>query len=366
MNFFKNILDYIKNMKRVYKILAIICILLIILIATPIIWYKSALRQVSNKDIPVQVAIDIGSGSSLIANVLKGNDVIRSELAFKLYIKLNNVDGLQAGNYELNKNMGVEEIIEILKTGKVMKEQISITFVEGKNIRWIAKKIASCTNNTEQDVFDLLEDNEYINSLINEYWFITEDIKSKEIYYPLEGYLFPDTYSFDGKDVSIKTIFKAMLDKMDNVLTECGAKGKEIHDILSLASIVELEGLSTDSRKTIASVFYNRLEANMSLGSDVTTYYAYKVDMGERDLTTTELYTYNPYNTRGPQMFGKLPIGPIASPSKSSIEAVISPDNTNYLYFVADKNGKVYFAKTFAEHQNIVTDLKNKNLWYVY
>ena len=104
----------------------------------------------------------------------------------------------------------------------------------------------------------------------------------------------------------------------------------------------------------------------MSLGSDVTTYYAYKVDMGERDLTTAELYTYNPYNTRGPQMFGKLPVGPIASPSKSSIEAVISPDKTDYLYFVADKNGKAYFAKTFAEHQQIVTKLKNDGLWFVY
>ena len=366
MKFFKGILDYIKNMKMIYKTIAIVSILLIILIAAPIIWYNSSLKSVSPESVPVQVAIEIGSGSDLIASTLKEKDIIKSKLAFKLYIKLNNVEGLQAGNYELNKNMNVEEIIEALKTGKVMKEQINITFVEGKNIRSIAKKIADFTNNTEQAVFDLLEDKEYINSLINEYWFITDSIKNKDIYYPLEGYLFPDTYSFDGKDVSVKDIFKAMLDKMDSVLTECGAKDKDVHDILSLASIVELEGLDATSRKTIASVFYNRIEANMSLGSDVTTYYAYKVDMGDRDLTTTELYTYNPYNTRGPQMFGKLPVGPIASPSKSSIQAAISPDKTDYLYFVADKNSKVYFAKTLAEHEQIVTDLKNKDLWFVY
>lgn len=366
MNFFNNILEYIKNMKKIYKIIAVICILLIILIVTVIIWYNSCLNAVSKQDIPVQLTIEIGSGSDLIASTLKENDVIRNKFAFKLYIKLNNIDGLQAGNYQFNKNMSVEEIIEILKTGKIMQEQINITFVEGKNIRWIAKKIASSTNNTEDDVFNLLKDEKYIDSLINEYWFLTDKIKNKNIYFPLEGYLFPDTYSFDGKDVDIKTIFKSMLDKMDNVLTECGAKDKNVHDILSLASVVELEGLDYTSRKTIASVFYNRLDAFMSLGSDVTTYYAYKVDMGERDLTTTELYTYNPYNTRGPQMFGKLPVGPIASPSKSSIDAVINPDDTDYLYFVADKNGKVYFAKTLAEHQNIVTDLKNKNLWFVY
>lgn len=366
MKFLNDILNYIKNTKKTYIIIIIIFMLLITLIATPIVWYNSSLKAVSKENIPINISIKIGSGSDVISSVLSENDVIRSKLAFKLYIKLNNVEGLQAGNYQLNKNMGVKEIIQILKTGKVIKEQVTITFIEGKNMRWIAKRIANSTTNSEQDVFDLLKDESYIDSLINDYWFITDDIKNKDIYYPLEGYLFPDTYYFDGKDVSVKDIFKSMLNKMDSVLTECNAKFKNIHDILALASIVELEGLDTSSRKTIASVFYNRLNSNMSLGSDVTTYYAYKVDMGERDLTASELYTYNPYNTRGPQMFGKLPVGPIASPSKASIEAVINPSTTNYLYFVADKNGKVYFANTLAEHERIVTDLKNKNLWYVY
>jgi len=366
MNFFKGILDYVKNMKTFYKVIIIVSILLILLILTPIIWYNSSLEAVSNNDIPVNITIEIGSGSDLIATTLKENGVIRNKLAFKLYVRLNNVDGLQAGNYELNKNMNVEEIIKIIKTGKIVKEQINITFIEGKNMRWIAEKIANSTNNTEQDVFELLENDEYINSLINDYWFITDAIKNKDIYYPLEGYLFPDTYSFDGKDVTVKDIFKTMLDKMDNVLTECGVKDKNVHDILCLASIVELEGLDESSRKAIASVFYNRLDRNMSLGSDVTTYYAFKVDMGDRDLTSTELYTYNPYNTRGPEMYGKLPVGPIASPSKSSIEAVVSPDKTNYLYFVADKNGKVYFAKSFSEHEQIIHTLRNNGLWYVY
>lgn len=366
MKFFKGILNYVKNMKLVHKIIAIGCTLLIILITTPIIWYNSSLHAVSNDDIPVNITIEIGSGSDLIATTLKNKDVIKNKFAFKLYIKLNGVEGLQAGDYTLNKNMSVKEIVEALKTGKVMREQINITFVEGKNMRWIAEKIAESTNNTKQDVFDLLEDEKYIDSLVNEYWFITNDIKNKDIYYPLEGYLFPDTYSFDGKDTDVQTIFKSMLDKMDSVLTESGAKDKDIHDILCLASIVELEGLDANSRKTIASVFFNRLDSNMSLGSDVTTYYAYKVDMGERDLTTEELYTYNPYNTRGPEMFGKLPVGPIASPSKSSIEAVVSPDDTDYLYFVADKNGKVYFAKTLLQHEQIISNLKNNGLWYVY
>lgn len=366
MNFINKILECIKNVKKMYKILAIGLALLLLFISAPIIWYNSSLNAVSKNNVPITVTIEIGSSSNTIATILEQNNIIRSKLAFKLYIKLNRIEGLQAGNYELNKNMNVAEIIEILKTGKIMREQINITFIEGKNIRWIAKKIASTTNNTEQDVYNLLKDAAYIDELINDYWFITNEIKNKDIYYALEGYLFPDTYAFEGKNVTVETIFKSMLDKMDSILTECGAKDKNIHDILTLASIVELEGVDATSRKTIANVFYNRLNSNMSLGSDVTTYYAYKVDMGERDLTTTELYTYNPYNTRGPQMFGKLPVGPIASPSKSSIQAVINPDDTNYLYFVADKNGKVYFANTLAEHQKIVSDLKSKDLWFVY
>lgn len=366
MNFFKNLFEYLKNLKKTHQILCLVGFILIILILSLTTWYFSSLKAVSKENYPVKVNIEIGSGSNIIASELKDADVIKNKLAFKLYIKLNNVSGLQAGEYELNKNMSLKQIVDALKTGKVMKEQITITFVEGKNMRWIANRIANYTNNTTQDVYDLLNNKEYINSLIADYWFITDTITDKDIYYPLEGYLFPDTYSFESKDVTVKDIFKSMLDKMESVLSNYNLKDEDVHDTLSLASIVELEGLDSYSRKTIASVFYNRIDAKMSLGSDVTTYYAFKVDMGDRDLSTTELYTYNPYNTRGPQMFGKLPIGPICCPSKSSIEAVINPDDTDYLYFVADKNGKVYFAKTLSEHQNIVQKLKQDNLWYEY
>ena len=366
MKFFNNIFNYIKKLKKIHLIIVIVFTLLITLLVTPFVWYTCSLKAVSKENVPVRIDIQLGSSSDVIASTLSDNNVIRSKIAFKLYIKLNKINDIQAGNYELNKNMNVKEIVETLKTGKLPKEQINITFIEGKNIRWIAKTIANSTNNTEQDVFNLLSNTEYLDKLIKDYWFISDNIKNEDIYYSLEGYLFPDTYSFDGKDTSVEDIFKVMLDKMSSILTKYNVKSENVHDILSLASLVELEGLETSSRKTIASVFYNRLNSNMALGSDVTTYYAYKVDMGERDLTTSELYTYNPYNTRGPQMIGKLPIGPIASPSESSIEAVINPTDTTYLYFVADKNGKVYFANTLSEHQQIVEDLKNKKLWFVY
>mgnify|MGYP002519813055 CR=1 FL=1 len=123
-----------------------------------------------------------------------------------------------------------------------------------------------------------------------------------------------------------------------------------------------LEGKSLEDRKEIIGVFYNRIVERMSLGSDVTTYYAFKVDMGERDLTVKELNSDNPYNTRPISSSGKLPVGPICNPSESAIEAAINYTSNDYFYFVADKNGKVYFTKTDSEHISKVNELKQKGL----
>ena len=371
MKIFNKIITFVSNLSLRTKIISITAIVVVILVLCPIIWYNLSIRPLSSTSNKVPVKIDIGSGTTSIAVLLKDKGVIKSDLAFRIYIKLNKIDGLQAGDYTLDSNNSVTEIISVLKTGKVINDQ-TITFIEGKNMRWIAKKIAAETNNSEEDVFSLLKDSKYIDELIDIYWFLTDEIKNKDIYYPLEGYLFPDTYDFPSKSTSVKDIFSKMLDRMDEVLSEYKSyfeskKSKySIHQLLSLASISELEGTNDADRKEITSVLYNRLDAGMSLGSDVTTYYAYKVDVGERDLYTSELYTYNPYNTRGPQMFGKLPVGPIASVSKSAIDSVIHPSDTDYLYFIADKNGKVYFSKTDSEHQKLVQNLKNKGLWYEY
>lgn len=363
----KEILNNIKKLNKKSKIIILIIATSLLLCVTPIIWYNTSLGAVSTENSKVEIEIPIGSGSNKIGNILKENKLIKNELAFKIYVKLNNVEGLQAGKYQIDKSWNVKEILEFLKTGKVMKDQVVITFVEGKNIRWIANKIEECTNNTKEDVYNLLKDEEYIEDLIEQYSFITTEIKNKDIYYPLEGYLFPDTYYFNGKDVSVKEIFKVMLDKMESVLLNIeNKKGLSTHELLTMASIVELEGTNSSARKDIASVFYNRIAKNISLGSDVTTYYAYGIDMGERDLTKNELNSYNPYNTRGPNMSGKLPVGPIASPSLASIQAAADPNETEYLFFVADKNGKVYFTRNNSEHEQMISSLKRQGLWYVY
>ena len=259
----------------------------------------------------------------------------------------------------------------MLKTGIMYDpNQLNITYVEGKNIRWFASKIAEDTNNTEDEVMDLLKDEKYIDSLIEKYWFLTDKIKDENIYYALEGYLFPDTYSIENEDTKVDVIITKMLDRMGNILEEYKEEidnsEYSVHEILTIASIIETESLSDEGRKDVSSVIYNRLKKGMAIQSDVTTYYAVQVDMGERDLYQRELDKYNPYNTRGPNMEGKLPIGPISSVSKNSIDAALNPNETDYIFFVADKNGKVYFSKTTSEHDRIISDLRIKGLWFEY
>ncbi|MDR0978829.1 MAG: endolytic transglycosylase MltG [Lachnospiraceae bacterium] len=359
--------------KKVKIIIVAIVVLALLIIGTPVIWYNVMIQPVSTESEKVSVEVKLGTTVDSIAQMLKDSNLIKSKEAFKIYVKLNNLSDFQAGKYELYKNMTLEEIAKSLQSGKVYKDnQLAITFIEGKNIRGIAETIENNTNNTKEDVYETLKDEEYLDSLIEKYWFITDEIKNPNIYYSLEGYLYPDTYFFENEDVKVEEIFKVMLDKMEEVLekykeeyqNELAKKQFTMHQILTIASIIETEGIYDSDRKDISSVIYNRLKQRMAIGSDVTTYYAAKIEIGERDLRVSELKSNNPYNTRGPNMEGKLPVGPIASVAEASIEAALNPNDTDYLFFVADKNGKVYFTKTDAQHNAKIDELRANNLWF--
>ncbi len=360
------------NRNKVLIIIVPIVVIILLALLFAGIWYSSSLKPVSKEksDDAIRVDIPEGSNSKTIAQILEDNDVIKSAFAMKIYIKLNNINSLKAGKYDLNNSDDLATIIGHIVNGDIADDSVKLTFIEGKNMRWLAKKISEKTNNTEDDVFSLLEDRDYIDSLIDKYWFITEDVKNEDIYYPLEGYLLPDTYVFENEDVSVQTIFNVILNYTEKYLSsyegEIDDSGLSIHELLTLASMAELEGKSIEDREEIVGVFLNRINKGMSLGSDVTTYYAFKVDMGERDLKAKELNTENPYNTRGPNMAGKLPVGPICNPSKEAIQAAIEYKETDALYFVADKNGKVYFTKSNDEHNQMIKKLKDEGLWFTY
>ena len=355
-----------KNFRNMAIILLVVFTTVILALG---VYYKVNMTGTSNSDTKKIVNIEEGTIND-IAKTLKDNNLIKNVSIFKVYIKLTNKSNLKAGTYELSENMGVEKIVKILEEGtKYNPNEISITFKEGINIRKIATLISENTNNSYDDVIKKASDETFINTLIDKYWFLTDDIKNKNIYYSLEGYLFPDTYRFNNREVTTEEIFTKMLDEMDKKLSKYKDKINKsdlsVHEIITLASVVELEGAKATDRKGVAGVFYNRLASSAypTLCSDATTYYASKIDDWSYSLTYKELNDCkNKYNTRCSSNTG-LPIGPICNPGIESIEATINPDKHEYYYFVADCNGKVYLTKNSTEHNNIINKLKKEDNW---
>ena len=333
----------LRNVMFVFLLLsAIICITLGLL-------FNHYTSPVGGSNEKISVVIAEGSSNGQIAETLNKADLIRSTTFFKVYLKLFNIKDLKAGKYELTREMSLKEIVDKLKEGNHFSEnEISITFKEGITMRDIAKVIANNTNNKEEDVMNLVKDQEYLKTLINDYWFITEDILDSKIYYSLEGYLFPDTYRFNDKNVTVKEIFEKLLKKMDTILSahkvEIEKNKYSVHEILTIASIVEKEiGNNYEYRRNVASVFINRLNRGMSLGSDVTTRYSLKIDDAKQVLKKSEYASVNAYNTRSSTMAGKLPAGPIATISEGSILAVLNHAETDYIYFIANIQTKETF-----------------------
>ncbi len=355
-----------RKLKRWVKVFISLLMIVIMFIVIFFITFNFLLSAVSSKSEVIEFTVEEGSSVYSVGKKLENEKIIRSNLAYKIYVRLKGINSYKAGVYKLDKSYNTKDIVDIL-TGNYYKENgVTITFKEGKNIRNVAKEISEHTNISKSEFYEKLEDEQYIDSLIDEYWFLTDDIKNEDIYYSLEGYLFPDTYSF-AENVSIENIISTMLNQSDKVFSKyrslIDASSYSINEIVALASMVESEGIYEEDRKGIAGVFYNRLNAGMALGSDVTTYYAFKVELGQRDLTATEINTYNPYNTRGPLMNGKLPVGAICNFSETSLDAVLNPISSDYYYFVADKSGKTHFTKTYEEHLKVISELKESGNW---
>lgn len=354
-----------RKLKKKFKIILVLVAILLIGIATLLGTYCYFKSPVSNDKKEVSVVIENGSTISDIATLLKKEGLIKNENFFKLYVKLKKVSNVYAAKYYFSPSMNLDEIINTLNEGGYNENEISITFKEGINMRGIAKLIKENTSNSEDDVYKKLKDEKYLNSIIEKYWFLTDDIKNSKIYYSLEGYLFPDTYRFNSKDVTVEEIFNKMLDQMEKELNKYKKQIENskysVHELITLASITQSEGYNEDDFKNIASVFYNRLKTGMALGSCVTSYYGVKKDMTDK-LLQKDIDASNPYNTRGnnPVSF---PVGPISMPGAKALDATLDPIETSYYFFVSDKNNKLYFTKTLNEHERMITKLQNEGLW---
>ncbi len=338
-----------KKYCNIYKFVIIFLVVLIILTCGS---YKIGTSSVSKDSFEVKITIPKESTYLSISNLLKENNLIRSESFYKIYIKIFKPNNLKAGIYTLNQNMNVKEIVDTLE-GNVKSEEITITIPEGKHIEEVAEIISSKINMSKEDILLYWQNEEVLNSLIDKYWFLTDVIKKEGIRYSLEGYFFPDTYSI-LKESKIEDITYKMLDKMDEVLSkykeEISNSKFNVHEILTLASIVEHEAILDSDRPMIAGVFINRLDKSMKLQSCATVGYAineWKLSYNYKDLQTD-----SPYNT---YFYEGLPIGPGNMPGELSIEAVLRPTKHDYYYFLANVNDKdskkTYYSKTYSEHR---------------
>lgn len=338
-----------KKYCNIYKFVIIFLVVLIILTCGN---YKIGTSSVSKDSFEIKITIPKESTYLSISNLLKENNLIRSESFYKIYIKIFKPNNLKAGIYTLNRNMNVKEIVDTLE-GNVKSEEITITIPEGKHIEEVAEIISSKINMSKEDILLYWQNEEVLNSLIDKYWFLTDVIKKEGIRYSLEGYFFPDTYSI-LKESKIEDITYKMLDKMDEVLSkykeEISNSKFNVHEILTLASIVEHEAILDSDRPMIAGVFINRLDKSMKLQSCATVGYA--INEWKLSYDYSDLQTDSPYNT---YFYEGLPIGPGNMPGELSIEAVLRPTKHDYYYFLANVNDKdskkTYYSKTYSEHR---------------
>ncbi len=356
-------------MKTFRNIALIILIIATITIVGLCTYYKYMISPISNQEEIVSFEIPANSSRTTIAKILEEKGLIRDDRFFVFYIQLYKISNMKAGYYNLSKNLSTEEIIRALQKGTTLNpNEIQVTFKEGITMREVARIISENTENEEEAVLAKTKDTDYLQSLIERYWFLSEDILQEELYYGLEGYLFPDTYNLTNSSVSIEYIFDKMLNRMDEMLSpyreDIEKSGYSVHQILTMASMVEKESAGQNQRDHVASVFYNRLKKGMSLGSDVTTRYALKIDDNKQPLSSAQFETKSPYNTRltDGSMNGKLPVGPISTVGLSSIQAAIYPMESEDLYFIANiQTLETFFYSNYNDFQNKKNELASVN-----
>lgn len=336
------------------------CLLILILILAVLVgfggYYTMGLRPVDpTSEEEVVVEIPSGSGASAIVDILDDAGLVRNKFCAKVNSRIGHYNNLQANTYVLSPSMSFQEIMKIINTGDfeyISKESVEVK--DGARLQQVAEAMAEQLPYTADEILARWSDKEYLNELIDRYWFLTDEILDKDVMYPLEGYLYADTYFVTSDAEDIDGFTEMCLDRMDSVLSEyrsdIEASGYSVHEILTLASIVNKEAMAED-QAGVAGVFMNRLDQGMSLGSDVTVCYIFQED--RVDLKVSQLESTNPYNTR---KFAGLPPGPICQMTSGAIEATLNYEKHDYLFFIADENGIVRYSTDEAGHESNIEE----------
>jgi conserved hypothetical protein, YceG family len=320
-------------------------------------YYESLLGPVNAKSSQT-ITVKIPSGASLsdIGRLLEKNGLVKKAWAFNFYARWNHLNQYRSGTYHLNRKMSVGKIMALLENGEHQQLVLLIDVRQGMWVSEVADQMSRVSGINRQQILSDLSSRTYIRThYMSRYSFLTNEILTKGIDYPLEGYLAPGAYRFDkGKKLTLDQMVDPMLIQTGKELKQNAAAIKNnqlgsAHKVLTMASLVEAEAPDLKNREKIAGVFYNRLKINMRLQSDTTVIYGRQ----KRDLNYTikDIHhdtVYNTYTRSG------LPAGPIGSPALDAINAVLHSVKSSNLFFYARPNGKVYYSKTYAEHQKII------------
>ena len=339
-------------------------------------WVKSSLEPINTEATKtIQVEIPEGSSTKEIANILFENDLIKNATVFNYYSKIKSYNNYQSGFYNLSQSMSVDDLAKALQesgTPTAQEEPAGkVLIVEGYTLTQIANSVtlnAKTDDKTDKTPFTSEEflatvtNQEFIDRMVATYpnLFASLPAADSGVIYRLEGYLFPAVYDYYD-DATIEDLVEQMISTTDARLQPyyeaIANKNLTVNEVLTLASLVEKEGSTDEDRRNIASVFFNRLNAEMPLQSNIAILYA-QGKLGEETTlaedTNIDTSIESPYNIYW--RAGLMP-GPVDSPSLSAIEAVLNENATDYYYFVADvTTGTVYFANTIEEHdQNVAT-----------
>ena len=339
---------------------------------------KSALQPVDpNSKQYVRVQIPDGANTQQIGSALEKSGVIKNGLVFTVYAKYKNYTELKSGYYNLQKSMSVEDVIKELQKGGTPEPQevtlAELTIPEGYTLEQIAQTVGQLQGEfkepmTSEAFMAKVQDETFIAQEVAKYPNLLESLPAKDsgVRYRLEGYLFPATYAIK-ESTTIESLIDNMLAAMDKNLSPHYAAIKEknltVNELLTIASLVEKEGAKTEDRKLIAGIFYNRLNQNMPLQSNIAILYA-EGKLGQNislaDDAAIDTSIDSPYNVY--TKVGLMP-GPVDSPSLDAIESSINQTKSDYLYFVANvQDGKVYYATTREEHDRNVQEHINSKL----
>ncbi|EGK60115.1 aminodeoxychorismate lyase [Centipeda periodontii DSM 2778] len=323
-----------------------LAILFVMVVAFVIIPLAGSSSYTGERGVPVYFTVRPGMSVSEIGKELYERGIIDSEMNFWWTAKLNGFENkVKSGTFAMQTGMTPRDALEILVYGNTVT--IRFTIPEGFSVRDIAQRL---------DDEGLVKADAFI-SLAKTYRPYPYVEEHENVRYAVEGFLFPDTYEING-EFDAARIMQMMAENFDRRLTkEMRDRAREmdlsIYELVTLASLVEKEAYHEEDRPIIAQIFLKRLRLGMPLQADPTVQYL--LDAPKEDLLYRDTEIESPYNTY--QNVG-LPPGPIASPGTASLMAVLHPADTNYLYFVADRNGNNYYATNYADHLALVDQVR--------